>query len=128
MNHFIGLKSGGNTNGEDPLFKIIDLAVALISFSSIVTALRRFKEKSWSTQEINGLVFLALMITGAITFSMLPFSFFYMGMGKGKTIPFQRQFTTCSASPWSWVCTSGEENPSFLPGGQKSSIFSRSFP
>lgn len=66
--------------GEDTLFTIIDLAIALIGFSSIVTALRRSKEKSWSIQEINGLVFLAIMAIGAILFSMLPLVFFYMGL------------------------------------------------
>jgi hypothetical protein len=67
-------------NGEDTLFSIVDLAIALIGFSSIVTALRRSKEKSWSSQEINGLVFLALMAIGAIVFSLLPLSFYYMGL------------------------------------------------
>jgi hypothetical protein len=64
--------------GEDALFTIIDLAIALIGFSSVITALRRSKEKSWSSQEINGLVFLALMAIGAIVFSLLPLSLFYM--------------------------------------------------
>jgi hypothetical protein len=68
--------------GEDVLFTVIDLAIALIGFSSIVTALRRSKEKPWSSQEINGLVFLALMAIGAIVFSLLPFSLFYMELGE----------------------------------------------
>jgi hypothetical protein len=66
--------------GEDTLLAIVDLAIALIGFSSIVTALRRSKEKSWSSQEINGLVFLALMAIGAIVFSLIPFALFYMDL------------------------------------------------
>jgi hypothetical protein len=69
---------GGMMAGEDTLFTIVDLAIALIGFSSIVTALRRSKEKSWSIQEINGLVFLAVMAIGAIIFSLLPLLLFYM--------------------------------------------------
>jgi hypothetical protein len=70
--------------GEDAFFTVIDLAIALIGFSSIVTALRRSKEKSWSSQEINGLVFLALMAIGAIVFSLLPFSLFYMELEESQ--------------------------------------------
>ncbi len=66
--------------GEDTLFAIVDLAIALIGFSSIVTALRRPKERSWGAQEINGLVFLAIMAIGAIIFSILPLVLFYMGL------------------------------------------------
>jgi len=68
--------------GEDTLFTIIDLAVALIGFSSVVTALRRSREKSWSSQEINGLVFLAIMAIGAILFSLLPLALFYMQLNE----------------------------------------------
>lgn len=66
--------------GEEILLAIVDLSLALIGFSSIVTALRRSKEKSWSKQEINGLVFLAGMAIGAILFSLLPFVLFYMDL------------------------------------------------
>lgn len=66
--------------GKDILLAIVDLALALIGFSSIVTALRRSKEKSWSKQEINGLVFLAGMAIGAILFSLLPFALYHMAL------------------------------------------------
>lgn len=64
--------------GKDILFRIVDLALAFIGFSSLVTALRRSKEEAWHPQEINGLVFLAMMGIGAILFALLPFSLFYM--------------------------------------------------
>jgi hypothetical protein len=66
--------------GEEVLMTIVDLALGLIGLSSIVTALRRSREKSWSVPEINGLVFLAVMAVGAIIFSLLPFPLFYMEM------------------------------------------------
>ena len=68
--------------GKDILLAIVDLSLALIGFSSIVTALRRSKNKSWSKQEINGLVFLAGMAIGAILFSLLPFALFYMDLAE----------------------------------------------
>lgn len=71
-----------NVPGKDVFLAVIDLSLALIGFSSIVTALRRSKEKSWSQQEINGLVFLAGMAIGAILFALLPFALFYMGIGE----------------------------------------------
>lgn len=67
--------------GEGILLTIVDLALALIGFSSVVTALRRSREKAWSHQEINGLVFLAIMAIGAILFALLPFALFYMELG-----------------------------------------------
>ncbi|NIS83080.1 MAG: hypothetical protein GTO14_23415 [Anaerolineales bacterium] len=66
--------------GEEVLLGIVDLSIALIGFSSIVTALRRSKERAWSPQEINGLVFLATMSIGAILFSLLPFPLFHIGL------------------------------------------------
>lgn len=71
-------------NGDDLLYTIIELAIALIGFSSIVTAMRRSKEKSWSIREINGLVFLAIMAIGAILFSLLPLSLFYMELDENQ--------------------------------------------
>jgi hypothetical protein len=68
--------------GKDVLLAIVDLALALIGFSSIVTALRRSKEKSWSKQEINGLVFLAGMAIGAILFALLPFALYHMQLNE----------------------------------------------
>lgn len=64
--------------GEGILLTIVDLALALIGFSSVVAALRRSREKDWSSQEINGLVFLAIMAIGAILFALFPFALFYM--------------------------------------------------
>jgi hypothetical protein len=64
--------------GEGILLTIVDLALALIGFSSVVAALRRSRDKAWSSQEINGLVFLAIMASGAILFALLPFALFYM--------------------------------------------------
>ena len=66
--------------GQDILLAIVDLSLALIGFSSIVTALRRSKEKAWSHQEINGLMFLAASAIGAILFSLLPFPLYYMAL------------------------------------------------
>ena len=68
--------------GEGVLLAIISLAMGLIGFSSIVTALRRSRDKSWTVQEINGLMLLAIMATGAILFSLLPFSLFYMALSE----------------------------------------------
>jgi hypothetical protein len=70
--------------GQDIFLAVIDLSLALIGFSSIVTALRRSKDKSWSQQEINGLVFLAGMAIGAIIFALLPFALYYMDLGQDK--------------------------------------------
>jgi hypothetical protein len=70
--------------GRDILLTIVDLALALIGFSSIVTALRRSREKAWNPQEINGLVFLAMMAIGAILFALLPFALFYMELREGQ--------------------------------------------
>lgn len=69
---------GRDDDGAGYLFKIIDLAITLIGFSSIVTALRRSKDRSWSIQEINGLVFLAIMAIGAIIFSLLPLALHHL--------------------------------------------------
>jgi hypothetical protein len=69
--------------GKEILLGIVDLAIALIGFSSIVTALRRSKVKPWSAQEINGLVFLAIMAIASILFALLPFPLFHMGWTEG---------------------------------------------
>jgi hypothetical protein len=70
--------------GQEILLAITDIALTLIGLSSVVTALRRSKEEAWGIQEINGLIFLAIVSIATILFALLPFSLFYMEFSEAK--------------------------------------------
>ena len=80
--------------GSETLRAFADISIAFIGFSSVVAALRKSKEISWSYQEKMGLVLLGILTFGAVLLSFLPFPLYYMEL---------EDWQTYSISAWVYV-------------------------